>query len=126
MAKNNPIFGVGMGESVLHMEQYSGLRLEPWEKQPPHNYFIIAAAELGIGGALILLWIFLSHFWGLIKKIKSEVNPGLVTFHLLLVTVLATFLLLMQFDHYFYTLQQTQLLLWMILGIISAEMNEKQ
>jgi hypothetical protein len=29
----------------------------------------------------------------------------------------------MQFDHYFYTLQQTQLLLWMVLAIISSEIK---
>lgn len=151
MTKKNPWFGVGLGESLFHMEQYlpltnfhdyqkpstnfeedinqkndpdnqkfvwgSGKALQPWDKQPPHNYFILAAAELGIPAMLILLWIFLSHLWGLTKKIRLSFSPYLYS----LFSILFAFLLLMQFDHYFYTLQQTQMLLWIILGIIAAE-----
>ncbi len=121
MIETNPIAGVGLGESVLHMEQYANKSLESWEKQPPHNYFIIAAAELGIPGALILLWIFLFHLWQIIKRLKLETNVRLITYHLSLIAILSAFLLLMLFDHYFYTLEQTQLLLWIILGLIAAE-----
>ncbi len=123
MIQKNPIFGVGVGESVLHMEHYSSKTLQPWEKQPPHNYFIIAAAELGIPGALLLIWIIFSHLWGLLKKIKPGIDFKLFTFYFLLFTILATFLLLMQFDHYFYTLEQTQILLWIFLGLIAAEIK---
>jgi O-antigen ligase len=126
MAIQNPIFGVGLGESMLHMEQYSGKVLAPWDKQPPHNYFIIAAAELGIPAALILLWIFLSQLWMLVKKIRLEKNPEQGTYYLLLTTILISFLLLMQFDHYFYTLEQTQLLLWFVLALNTAEIKNPQ
>jgi len=121
MAEANPTFGVGMGESLLHMEQYSGKALAPWDKQPPHNYFIIAAAEMGIPAMLILVWIFFSHFWGLIKKLKIVSNNLLTTHYPLSTSILCSFLLLMLFDHYFYTLQQTQLLLWIILALMAAE-----
>jgi len=121
MVEKNPIFGVGLGESLLHMEQYSQKVLAPWDKQPPHNYFIIAAAEMGIPAMLILVWIFLSHFWGLIKKIRTNKDFQLFTFYFLLISILCTFLVLMMFDHYFYTLQQTQLLLWIFLALIAAE-----
>lgn len=131
MIKENPIFGVGLGGSVLHMEQYSGKALESWEKQPPHNYFIIAAAELGIPATLILFWIFIFHLWQLFKNLKTcpELVEGLkiknsdFPYYLLLTTILLTFLILMQFDHYFYTLQQTQLLLWTILAVIASEIK---
>lgn len=117
MIQDNPIFGVGAGESVLHMEQYSNKPLEPWQKQPIHNYFLLSAAELGIPGMLLLIWIFLSH-------LKSAYTDFLVTRNPLLVTILCSFLVLMLFDHYFYTLQQTQLLLWITLGIIAATKKE--
>lgn len=110
MATDNPLFAVGLGQSVIKAQDYSAEQLKPWEKQPPHNYFILAAAEMGILGAVILLWILLYH----IKK-------ALTTYNLLLTTILVSFLVLMQFDHYFYTLQQTQLLLWVTLGIVAAE-----
>jgi len=117
MAAQNPFFGLGLGESLLHMEQYSGKSLAPWDKQPPHNYFILAAAELGIPAMLILIWIFFSHLWGLIKKIRHNKQS---TNYYLLTTILCSFLLLMLFDHYFYDLNQTQLLLWVFLALMAA------
>lgn len=114
MLRQNPIFGVGIGESIPLMQKYSPLPLAPWQIQPVHNYFLLAATELGIIGALILIWIFFSH---LIKLLKQQFT----SYNLQLTTILVMFLILMQFDHYFYTLQQTQLLLWIILGIIAAE-----
>ena len=42
-------------------------------------------------------------------------------YRVILLSVFAAILILMQFDHYFYTLQQTQLLLWAILGMLTAE-----
>lgn len=116
--KDYPLFGVGIGESVLHMEQYSGMKLEPWQKQPIHNYFLLAAAELGIPGALILFWIMLTNLKSLILNLKSEPKKFIA---LAMIAILINFLILMQFDHYFYTLQQTQMLLWAVLGIIAAE-----
>jgi hypothetical protein len=116
MAVAHPIFGLGLGESLLHMEQYSGKTLAPWDKQPPHNYFILAAAELGIPAMLILVWIFFSHLYQLAKQ-------KLTTYNLLLGTIFISFLLLMLFDHYFYTLDQTQLLLWILLAMIGAEIK---
>lgn len=116
MIEYNPVFGVGMGESILQMNKHSPIHLEPWDIQPIHNYFLLAAAELGIIGALILVWIILKH---LIKLLKLP----LTTYDLLLIAIFSSFLLLMQFDHYFYTLQQTQLLLWVVLGMIAAEVR---
>lgn len=156
MAEANPIFGVGLGESLLHMEQYlpatnfsyqkdvnlneqshAGFQqttnnnpkleagehktLAPWDKQPPHNYFIIAAAEMGIPGMIILIWFFLVNLLRLLKKIRGQPSPYLFS----LLSILLCFLILMQFDHYFYTLNQTQLLLWIILGLIMAETQIK-
>jgi|GEM_PF-521204 O-antigen ligase len=120
MALKNPIFGLGLGESMLHMKQYSHKSLAPWDKQPPHNYFIIAAAELGLPAMLILVWVFLSHLWGLIKKLRTNKNFLLSPFSFLLISIFCTFLVLMMFDHYFYDLNQTQLLLWIFLALISS------
>lgn len=120
--KDRPIFGTGIGESVLHMEQYSGKRLETWEKQPVHNYFLLSAAELGVPGALILIWIFWSHFKILLTNLKSKFN----IYSVALLSILISFFVLMFFDHYFYTIQQTQLLLWVFLGIIASKTKTPQ
>ena len=126
MIGQHPMFGVGIGDSVLHMQQYAPFKLLPWQIQPIHNYFLLAAAEIGIPGALILVWIFISHLWILIKNLSARKDAQLFTFDFLLLTTLICFLVLMQFDHYFYTLQQTQMLLWLILGIIAAEIKNPQ
>ncbi len=117
MSIKNPLLGVGAGESVLHMEQYSGKPLNYWEKQPPHNYFIITAAEIGIPALLFLLWFIFSQLKNLYTKLKSELTP----IRLLLTTILISLLVLMRFDHYFYTLQQTQLFLWIFIALVSSE-----
>jgi uncharacterized membrane protein YjgN (DUF898 family) len=110
--------------------------LNPYQIQPIHNYFLLAAAELGIPGMLILIWIFILHLKKLVFGIKYDVSAELntkyfiqntnqnkekVLYKLTLLTILISFLVLMQFDHYFYTLQQTQMLLWVVLGLIAAE-----
>ncbi len=121
MLKTHPLVGMGLGESLLHMKQFSDADLKPWQIQPIHNYFLLVAAEIGVIGALIIIWVIISHLASLIKKLKTNFT----IYDLLLTAILVSFIVLMQFDHYFYTLQQTQMLLWIILGAISAEFPKK-
>ena len=135
MIKDKPIFGQGIGESVLHMQQYSNITLSPWQNQPIHNYYLLSAAELGIPFALILAWIFISHIFNILNlnilklfgnwKLEIE-NFQFGIFRLTVFSILLSFLILMLFDHYFYTLQQTQMLLWVILGFMVAETKTPQ
>ncbi len=129
MIKANPVIGKGAGESLLHMEQYSPVKLKPWQIQPIHNYFLLSASEIGIFGSLILILVFLSHLfgiwnlkiWDLFKNWKLEIRNLKTSFYrLTLFTILICFIILMLFDHYFYTIQSTQMLLWMTLGIIAS------
>ncbi|MCL5666386.1 MAG: O-antigen ligase family protein [Patescibacteria group bacterium] len=127
MILNHPITGIGAGESVLHMQQYSPINLTSWQTQPIHNYFLLATAELGIVTAVILIWIILWHGWVLLKSFIYRSQPLIqikngsdALYTLTLFSLLICFLVLMQFDHYFYTLQQTQFLFWIVLGIIAA------
>lgn len=121
MITANPLFGIGIGESVIHMQQYSPVKLEPYDTQPVHNYFVLAAAEIGIPGALMLAWLLISHMISFARKTKKERNPDQAGICHALLATSAAFLVLMQFDHYFYTLHQTQLLLWVLLGVLAAE-----
>ena len=118
MVKTNPMFGVGIGESVLHMEQFLDQSLRPWEKQPVHNYFLLSAAELGLPGMLILLWL----FWRDTPAAMRLAKKGSLLGMLVLSLYFAIFAL-MQFDHYFYTLEQTQLLLWIFLGAAAVAVS---
>lgn len=116
MIETHPFFGVGIGESALHMEQFMNEALKPWEKQPVHNYFILAGAEIGLLGLAILFWFFSLHILRLFKNLRltNKLEFGLW------LSILLSFITLMQFDHYFFTLEQTQLLLWVVLGASMA------
>ncbi len=120
MTRDHVLFGVGPGTSVLHMERYTAFQLQPWQIQPIHNYFIIVAAELGLIGLLILLFVFWDHVWPLLQRLwqKTTTDREQTISQILLLSVFSAFLLLMMFDHYFYTIWQTQVLLWLVLGLM--------
>jgi hypothetical protein len=69
-------------------------------------------------GAMLLLILILSY---LFKLFKDKDNRS----SMLLGSLLIGYLILMQFDHYFWTTQQTQFLLWIILGLCSALISSK-
>jgi O-antigen ligase len=118
--KTHPIIGDGLGQSVLDMQKYSPIKLWPWQIQPVHNYFLLAAVEMGLIGVILLIIFFLIHVKQLLQSITKN-KEGDMEFRIILLCIFAGFLVLMQFDHYFYTIEQTQLLLWIILGMIGAE-----
>ena len=107
--KDNQPQGIGPGLSVLHMKQYSSTNMEPWEIQPIHNYYLIAIAELGIGALGLFLILFLPIYR--LYKQKADIWSAS------LLSVSVGFLTLFLFDHYFYTIWPTQLLLWLIVGL---------
>lgn len=127
IVKKYPWQGTGFGTSMLHMQQFSPVKLEPWQIQPIHNYYLLAAADIGIVGAGLFVILFL---WHLIKlklqllKNRRQIDGDYV-YKLVLFSILLGFLILMLFDHYFYTIEQTQLLLWLILGLSIREIQEK-
>jgi O-antigen ligase len=129
IVKAFPWQGIGFGASVLHMQQFSPVTLEPWEIQPIHNYYLLAAAEIGIIGGLLFLIFFLRHLFKLFMlliKNRRQFSDDNYIYKLTLTAILCGFLLLMLFDHYFYTIVQPQLLLWVILGLMMNELPQKK
>lgn len=97
-----PVFGVGLGNFISSLPLLNISML-----QPVHNIYLLVAAELGIPGFLI----FASFLFFLLKKIRS----------LPLLLVLCSILFIGLFDHYWLTLQQGQLLLAVVTGLILKE-----
>ncbi len=117
IALSKSFFGIGAGTSVLHMKQYSETDLKPWEIQPIHNFYLISWAEWGIA---TLAWLFLLLYpIFLLFKRKMEL------WSTSLLAIGVSFLLLFLFDHYFYTIWPTQVLIWLILGIILGSTVQK-
>ncbi len=119
--EQHPLSGVGIGTSLLHMQQFSPIKLKPWQIQPIHNYYLLMAAESGLIVAIIFLLFIL---WHLKKLLQLYIKRGSM-YHLMLLCILAGFCFLMLFDHYFYTIVPAQILLWLILGLALKEITEE-
>lgn len=102
MIKENP-FKIGFQNYTTQIQSYTEEKLMPWEYQPVHNVYLLTTAELGIIGVAALLFLLIYSL--IITKNKP------VKYALLAIMVV------MLFDHYFYTLHQGQLLMLIILGL---------
>lgn len=119
MIAANPVLGSGPGESVLHMEQALGLGVQPWEIQPIHNYYLLLAAEIGLPALLLLLLYLAKSIKSAYLATKEPSKHGAFQQAILLSGLLGC-LLLMLFDHYFYTIQATIILFWVWLGLTNS------
>ena len=107
MIKNHPLLGVGLNNFTVVMGQYG--KVSGWTRflQPAHNVYLLVASEIGLIGLVMFLCLLFSAFRLLLKK-KN---------YLLLIS-LTQVALLCFVDHYFFTLQQTSLLFWLLVGLV--------
>lgn len=92
-----PVLGVGLNNFLFFTKSV----------QPPHNIYLIILSETGIVGILILFFL-------LSKLLSRKLNKYLF---LAIFFVLVTGL----FDHYWFTLQQNQLILSFLLGLAARK-----
>lgn len=112
----HPVLGIGPGESLIHMKQYLGVGFRPWEVQPIHNYYLLLGAEIGLLG-LALFILYFGYGFELWWKAIKQSNFAIMTLGIGSIACL----ILMFFDHYFYTFQSTVLLFWIWSGLFIAE-----
>ncbi len=104
MIKSNPILGVGLNNFIVRLPEY-------WQSgqirflQPVHNIYLLILAETGLVGLAIFLWFLFLTF------------RRLFPVYCLLFAALTAILLLGVFDHYWFTLQQNQLLATIVFGL---------
>jgi len=111
----NLITGVGMGQFVPSMDQYSIMPLLKWQYQPVHNVFSLIWSELGLIGLIIFVCFLLA----ILKNFKSISNKHpLFYIKTAFRGLLIAFILMMLFDHYFWDIQQAQVLFWMVLALV--------
>jgi O-antigen ligase len=73
--------------------------------QPVHNVFALVWAESGVF-AVIFFVLFIAY------GLKRSFSVPILFISLLQIVILSSF------DHYFYTMQQTQLIFWLTMGIV--------
>jgi len=101
-----PLSGIGLGNFVWEIKDIFNL-LSNWLHQPVHNIYLLIISEIGLIG----LVIFLMFIYRVLVQNKDR----------LLLLVILSFLFIGLFDHFFWTLQQGQLIFWLILGLTSSQ-----
>ena len=111
LIRGSPIFGIGQGNFVWTSSSL-GL-LENWMYQPVHNIYLLIGSETGILGLAFFL-SFLFILWRRAKKaaITPPQNCLIYIFYFIITIGL--------FDHFWWDLQQGQILFWLFLGVLSS------
>lgn len=109
----NPLFGIGPTNFILELSKLNLYSISQTRLlQPVHNIFLIFLVETGVIGLLLFAAVLLAVASRATTKTKQ-----------------ALFLILLCFasiDHFFITIHQGQLLLWLALGyILAANKNSK-
>ena len=102
-----PLIGIGLGNFVWEIREMLPL-LSDWIYQPVHNVYFLITSEIGLLGLII----FLMFLYQLLRKFKKQNS--------VLFIIIICILFVSLFDHFFWTLQQGQLMLWLILGLIAS------
>ncbi|MFH0907007.1 MAG: O-antigen ligase family protein [bacterium] len=107
-----PWLGLGIGNFVWGIKQVF-IFLPSWAHQPIHNLYLLIAVETGLVG----LFLFLFFIWRQIVLLYySDKSLSRILFFL----IIFSFLFIALFDHFFWTLQQGQLVFWLVLGIMAG------
>lgn len=119
MIKENFVFGVGLNNFTVMLPKFLPLTQVLVFNQPVHNIFVLLFAEAG-------LFTFLMFTVLLIISIRAVLSKSYGVPAILFITIL-NLIILGSFDHYLLTIHQTQLMLWLTLGLSLAytEVDEK-
>ncbi|MBD3270899.1 hypothetical protein GF376_05230 [Candidatus Peregrinibacteria bacterium] len=110
------LFGVGIGNFILNMNEYSSQALQPWLLMPVHNIFLLAFAEVGLLGGLAFIAI---HYY--VSKFLAD---GDTLEHKTLFSLGGAIVIMSLFDHFFFTLMQGQFLLLLYLAFVINALSD--
>ncbi len=103
--------GIGPGQYLGFADLVNSQIMQPWQNQPVHNIFVLAAVEFGwLGGIIWLLMLVAGLVYFPYQQAQKSQNTILLIFGI--VSLLSIGLL----DHYLLTLWQGQLL-WLFLAV---------
>lgn len=114
----NPITGVGPGNFIPNLPKFWDYQENIRFLQPVHNVPLLVLAETGLVGTAGFAFLLWRTFANLLKNFKKIPN--------FIIGFWAVIFLISQFDHYFWTLQQGQILFWLILGLTWARFGNER
>lgn len=107
---SHPFFGVGLQNYYYYSPAWQ-LRANVFSYQPVHNMYLFVVSQIGlVGGAFLFIAFFL--------YCKNVIRPS--PSRLFRITLLSVVLLFGFFDHYFFTMQQGQLLFAFVFGFAAS------
>ena len=110
MSREYPLTGVGIGSFILELAGRAG---EGYVVEPAHNILLLAGAELGIPGLLLVMAFFISFLFRLFKT--QSPRAILVGATLMGLGVISLF------DHYLWTLAPGRLMLGLVAGLFVGQ-----
>jgi hypothetical protein len=126
MIKDYPVFGVGLNQYLVNLPKYlKGASFRDY--QPVHNVFLLFVVETGLVGVLLflfLIWRFGSTRISIgLTRIKNSKNLNPDSYiHIFLYSLI---LVISLFDHYFYTTQQGNLMIGLLLGLANLKFKNQ-
>jgi O-antigen ligase len=110
MARAYPLTGVGMGAFIIQLARDAG---EGYVIEPAHNIFLLAGAELGLPGLLLVIALCITFASHLFKTHRP--NAILVGAALTGLGVISLF------DHYLWTIAPGRLMLGLVIGLFLGQ-----
>jgi O-antigen ligase len=108
MIEKHPFFGIGLNNFIPTLPQYSAINF----LQPVHNIVLLLTSEIGLVGLFFVAGFTLYFFRSFVKSLKQN---ALLT---PLLAALFCFFVIGMLDHYFFTMQQGQLLTAFLIGTV--------
>ena len=110
MIRQVPLTGVGIGAFMIELAGRAG---EGYVIEPAHNILLLAGAELGIPGLLLVIALSISFLYRLIQtKDPNAILAG---------ATLAGLGIISLFDHYLWTLAPGRLILGLVVGLFLGQ-----
>jgi O-antigen ligase len=110
MIHEYPLTGVGIGSFIIELARRAG---EGYVVEPAHNILLLAGAELGIPGLLLVLALLISFLYRLFKsKDQNAILAGATLTGLGVISM---------FDHYLWTLAPGRLMLGLMIGLFVGQ-----
>ena len=116
LIKNNWLFGAGIGNYTLAMQEELISDKDSWFYQPVHNTILLIWTEIGIFGLLSFLSLIGYLFFKWIKNYKTKKQWSLI-----MLPILTAIIIMMVLDHWWWSLHFGILLFWFVLGLMLRE-----
>jgi len=104
-------FGTGLGSYVLTAREKTPTE-SSWFYQPVHNSFLLAWAEIGLFGFILLISLMQYIFGEIFERAKKNQDE------LYQAGIFLALIFMMMFDHWWWSLHMGVVLFWFVLGML--------